>query len=137
MSLETKIGDKVVFSFPNNGWSTDKDAANSLLRLNEEYTVESIDIGSYTSYVELKEYPGVYFNTVSFSNVNNKTFEILKNGTKIKVISPGIEGITGEIVGVAYDLSPIFVTYIVKSDRRFYGIDYDCVLMQSSMVEVI
>lgn len=66
MTLSVKRNNKVIFKYPENGRQHDVDRAAEHLLLNAEYTVETISVGGSTSYVELKEVPGIVFNTVQF-----------------------------------------------------------------------
>lgn len=68
MTLSTRKNNKVIFKYPNNGRQADVERAAENLILNGEYTVETISIGGSTSFVELKEVPGIVFNTVHFTN---------------------------------------------------------------------
>lgn len=66
--LSTEKSSKVIFKYPENGRQIDVERAAENLTLNGEYTVVTISIGGSTSFVELKEVPGVVFNTVHFTN---------------------------------------------------------------------
>ena len=68
MKLNTVKGSKVIFKYPENGEQVDMERAIGRLVLDGEYTVETISIGGLTSFVELKEVPGLVFNTVQFMN---------------------------------------------------------------------
>lgn len=68
MDLSTRKGSKIIFAYPQNGRDIDTERAAENLVLNGEYTVETISIGSSTSFVELKEVNGMLFNTVQFTN---------------------------------------------------------------------
>ena len=63
---------------------------------------------------------------------------LIKNNTKVNIVNlPGVEGYTGKVVGIAQDFSPIYVMYIVELDKRSDLVEYDCILMHSSNLEVI
>lgn len=68
MTLSTGKSRKVIFKYPENGSQIDEERAAENLTLNGEYTVVTISIGGSTSFVELKEVPGIVFNTVHFIN---------------------------------------------------------------------
>lgn len=69
MDLQTKPGDQVIFKHPDRGWPSDIKDASEFLKVDEKYTVESINVGGFTSYVRLKESPGISFNTCMFENI--------------------------------------------------------------------
>lgn len=68
MTLSTGKSSKVIFKYPENGRQIDIERAAENLILNGEYTVVTISVGGSTSFVELKEVPGIVFNTVHFTN---------------------------------------------------------------------
>ena len=74
MSLDTPEGDKIIFSNPNSGYVLDQESCEKYLKVNEEYTVDFIDIGSWSSEVYLKEIPNKSFNTVMFENLSDPFF---------------------------------------------------------------
>lgn len=76
MGLDTPKGAKVVYHNPLNGHSGDIIDARKTLELGREYTVRSMDVGDYSSTVELLENPGKRYNTVLFVNVNDVTEHI-------------------------------------------------------------
>lgn len=45
------------------------DNPNNILIIGKEYTVKSIDIHSWHTKIELKEFPGKFFNNVCFKRV--------------------------------------------------------------------
>lgn len=55
MDISTPIGSKVIFAFPNNGTEYEQELAAEYLKLNTEYTLEKIDIGSWKTDIYLKE----------------------------------------------------------------------------------
>ena len=68
-------GDKVKFMFPTTGYDPDVRKAKKYLKINKEYTIENIEIGSFHSSIELTEIIGKWFNTVHFKNVLFKTIK--------------------------------------------------------------
>lgn len=70
MALECKPGTKIRYT-GKNGWDFDQIESRKRLEVGREYTVSSIDIGSWKSWVYLVEYPGYGFNTVHFVEVKN------------------------------------------------------------------
>jgi len=62
-------GTKIKFSFPNHGKGPDRATANQYLILNTVYTVQSVAIDAFESWVRLKEVPGVNFNVAHFELV--------------------------------------------------------------------
>lgn len=42
MDINTKIGSKVRFSFPENGTTYDKETARKYLKINETYTIKNV-----------------------------------------------------------------------------------------------
>lgn len=67
MDIYTKQGSKVKFT-GEGGLVSDKLFAISHLRVGQEYTVESVNVGNWSSAVILKEIPGKSFNTVMFED---------------------------------------------------------------------
>ena len=65
----TQIGEKVIFSFPNNGYKSHQEQAQKYLVEGREYTINHIDIDNWHTDVFLKEFPRIPFNSVMFSNV--------------------------------------------------------------------
>ena len=68
MSLTTSKGDKVQYSFPENGYDHDHQKARQYLVEGAAYIVKKIDVGNSHSSVEFREFPGIWFNTVLFEN---------------------------------------------------------------------
>ncbi len=61
-------GTKVVFAFPNNGYSGDKESLKRLgLSPGAEFTVDSTEVHSWSTSLRLREFPGEVFNTVNFA----------------------------------------------------------------------
>ena len=69
MDINTKIGSKVRFSFPENGMTYDKETARKYLKINETYTVKEINIGRWRTDIILEEFPTIEFNSVQFENI--------------------------------------------------------------------
>lgn len=72
MDINTSIGSKVIFAFPDNGMKYEKKAASKYLKLNHEYTIERIDVGGWHTTIYLKEFPDIPFNSVHFRNKGGK-----------------------------------------------------------------
>lgn len=68
MDINTSIGSKVIFAFPDNGMGYERKAAIKCLKLNHEYTIERIDVGGWHTTIYLKEFPDIPFNSVHFKN---------------------------------------------------------------------
>lgn len=66
MKIDAQKGTKVVFMYPNNGYSHDQEIARKHLEKGKEYTVAQVDVGRYETDVYLKEVPGIVFNSVMF-----------------------------------------------------------------------
>ena len=63
-------GCKVEFANPNNGWEHERKEITELLKAGVAYEVEEIEVGSFSSKIELKEFPGKKFNSVFFRRVS-------------------------------------------------------------------
>lgn len=72
MHIQSNPGTKVVFKYPDNGYKYDSELASKKLLYNAIYTVKVINIGQSHSYVELVEKPGIKFNTVHFTNLEEE-----------------------------------------------------------------
>lgn len=69
MDINSKEGTKVVYNHDSTrGDEQDRLKTLSYLTIGKVYTVNKVKIGSWKSKVELKEVPGVLFNTVLFDN---------------------------------------------------------------------
>ena len=68
------------------GWNSEKEIARKFLDINKEYTVEAIELGSYSSEVYLKEIPDISFNSVFFTRVQPpaKKVKVRRINSKIK-----------------------------------------------------
>lgn len=69
MRIDTEPGEKVVFNRPTSGQVYDQILGDKYLKENEEYTVATLEVHPFISYVTLKELPGIEFNTVLFSSI--------------------------------------------------------------------
>lgn len=69
MNIYAEAGTKVVFT-GEGAFDHEREQAHDLLTVNKQYTVASVDVGSWISYVTLEEFPGEQFNTVLFSDVD-------------------------------------------------------------------
>lgn len=69
-SIYCERGCKVEFAFPENGRDHERDEAGQLLRSGVAYEVESVEVGGFCSWIELKEFPGKKFNSVFFRRVS-------------------------------------------------------------------
>ena len=68
MNIDSKSGDKVVFT-AEGGYNIEKISATSAgLILNQTYTVSTVAIGGFSSTVILKEFPNKSFNTCLFAD---------------------------------------------------------------------
>lgn len=54
----------------NNGYTFDKEQAKKFLEISKEYTIESMDVGDWSSTVVLQEIPNQHFNSVHFIDVD-------------------------------------------------------------------
>ena len=66
---EAKEGNLVKFSYPKNGYEHHQEKAAQYLTAGEVYTIYEVVIDSWHTDVYLKEFPGVAFNSVMFSDV--------------------------------------------------------------------
>ena len=71
MDVWTADGEPVAFG-NKNGYDWQREAAAKVLEEGMTYIVKSVDVGSWTSTVELVEFPGQHFNTVMFYNVTEE-----------------------------------------------------------------
>lgn len=67
MNIYAKQGSRVKFT-GRGGLVSDKLFAISHLRVGQEYTVEFVEVGNWSSVVILKEIPEKSFNTVMFED---------------------------------------------------------------------
>ena len=68
MDIDSPPGTKVRFSFPTHGYDHHQELAKEHLKEGEVYTVRDTDVGDSSSKVCFDEIPGVWFNTVLFSD---------------------------------------------------------------------
>lgn len=72
MSQSMKLdrsGERVRFAFPKNGHPQDQTQAKEHLKVGYVYVIETIHVGSFSSKVQLREFPKEWFNTVLFEDV--------------------------------------------------------------------
>jgi len=69
MDIETRIGAKIKFSYPENGYGSTRETVDAYLSKGKTYTVERINIGGWSTSVYLEEVPGIGFNSVLFENL--------------------------------------------------------------------
>ena len=67
--LGCERGSYVVLRYPENGTDSDKEMVEKYLKKDELYTVEFLTIGGYQSEVELKQFPGIKFNSIHFERI--------------------------------------------------------------------
>lgn len=65
-----ELGDKVIFSNPTSGYDYDQRLARKYLQENEEYTLNTIEVENWVTYVTFTEIPGVKFNSVLFKKLS-------------------------------------------------------------------
>lgn len=63
-------GCKVEFANPNSGLEHEREEASKLLKAGVIYEVEGVEVGGFSSKIELKEFPGKKFNSVFFRRVS-------------------------------------------------------------------
>jgi len=66
MPLDAQPGTKAIYT-GHNGTDADQRYADKHLTAGENYTVRRIDVGGWSSKVELEERPGLAFNAVHFA----------------------------------------------------------------------
>jgi hypothetical protein len=67
MRTDSKPGDKIVFSFPENGYPHDREYAKAMLVLGQVHTLRKIEVGDCHTHVWLEGFV-LPFNSVQFSN---------------------------------------------------------------------
>lgn len=77
MNVNADEGDKIIFSYPENGYEYDQEKAQKHLEVGQEYTVSYTEVSGYSTAVHLKEVPDISFNSVMFSDVINRKDKIL------------------------------------------------------------
>lgn len=78
MDIYAKKGHKVIFKYPDNGYTPDQEQAKKYLKVGETYTVNKTEVHSSTADVELIEIPGQYFNSVLFVDRTPSRFDYVK-----------------------------------------------------------
>ena len=68
-----KVGDKVIFAYPNNGYPMEQERALQHLVVGKEYTIKFVDINDWSSVVCLDEIPRPLFNSVLFGVEEDET----------------------------------------------------------------
>lgn len=71
MNIYSQPGTKVIF-LDKNGTDSDRENAERILKVGQIYTVKSINVQSWISYVTLKEVPNRMFNSVMFENTDSE-----------------------------------------------------------------
>lgn len=71
MNIYAKKGDKVIY-LSENGYDSDKEYADTILKKGETYTVGKTVVHSWMTDVYLEEFPDHIFNSVMFDDLNNK-----------------------------------------------------------------
>ena len=71
-AIHSERGSKVKVVDINNGYDYDAMHAQKYLKLGETYTVDSIEIGGWCSYITLVEMPYKKFNSVHFKLIKDK-----------------------------------------------------------------
>lgn len=68
MNIWSKKGHKIKVTklSINNGYTHDSQKAKKYLTVGRIYTVENIDVYDFHSSVEIRELPGIWFNSVNF-----------------------------------------------------------------------
>ena len=69
MDIYSKQGTKVRY-LANGGFDTDIERASKYLVIGKIYTVRSVFVGGWFSYVTLEEFPNMDFNTTLFDKVS-------------------------------------------------------------------
>jgi hypothetical protein len=75
MDIYAKEGHKVIFSNPDNGHESDRELCKKFLSFYGIYTIDHTCVDKYSTEVYLKEFPGIAFNSVMFSDFNIKENE--------------------------------------------------------------
>ena len=52
------------------GYDGDKEQAKKYLKINEKYEVKSMEVGSWSSYITLKDFPKIEFNSCFFERIS-------------------------------------------------------------------
>lgn len=67
--LHAERGCLVAVKSIDAGYTSQADQAKELFNIGDVYTVESVSVGSSSSSITLKEFPGKHFNTVFFKRI--------------------------------------------------------------------
>ena len=70
--LHSERGCRVKVKSVTNGWDSDIEKAQKYFNVGDVYTVENVEIGGCISYLTLKEFPNIKFNTVNFALCKTK-----------------------------------------------------------------
>ena len=68
MDIYSPQGTKVTF-LDRNGTEYDRAEAERILKVGQVYTIDSIEVQDWISYIKLEEMPDRTFNSVMFDNV--------------------------------------------------------------------
>lgn len=68
MNIYARKGDKVIFSNPYAGYTSEQETAREHLEVSKIYTVELAIVGSWHTHVILQEVPGIKFNSSLFDD---------------------------------------------------------------------
>jgi hypothetical protein len=69
MDIYSKWGSKIRYDFVGNGHPHDQETAKKHLHPGQVYTLSEARIGGSSTSIKVVEVPGVWFNSVMFSNV--------------------------------------------------------------------
>jgi len=71
MDIYTKPGTKIVVTETSakNGYTSDENKVAAHLTIGVLYTVERMEVDSWSSEVYLEEFPNIPFNSVNFENI--------------------------------------------------------------------
>ncbi len=64
--MNCKIGDKVVYVYPENGTTRDQERAKEYLTVGNVYTLGCIAVHGWITYLVFEELPDIIFNSVMF-----------------------------------------------------------------------
>lgn len=70
--MHSERGCRVKVKSVTNGWNSDIEKAQKYFNVGDVYTVENVEIGGFISYLTLKEFPNIKFNTVNFALCKTK-----------------------------------------------------------------
>lgn len=77
MNIYAADGFKVIVTEESvlNGTSQDREKVEEYLKIGEVYTVAGTSVSKNHTKVRLREFPGVFFNTVNFEDVESQSAE--------------------------------------------------------------